>query len=109
MLISKPSIADYIQLCKPRVVALMLLTSIIAMLLVLSPSTMIPLNLIFFGVLGIALAAGAGGVINHYVDRRIDEIMARTKNRPLPSGRIKPTAALFFAGFLTVSSMLILF
>ncbi len=95
----------YYELCKPRVVALMLLTSIVGMLLA-TPE--IPWRVLLLGTLGIGLAAGAGGVLNQIIDRRIDSVMGRTKRRPLPSGNISPTKALFFALFLSTSGMLVL-
>jgi protoheme IX farnesyltransferase len=83
----------------------MLLTSIVGMLLA-TPE--IPWRVLLLGTLGIGLAAGAGGVLNQIIDRRIDSVMGRTKRRPLPSGNISPTKALFFALFLSTSGMLVL-
>lgn len=98
---------DYIELCKPRVVALMTLTALVAMFLA-SPSGTVPWSIIFFGGIGITLAACAGGVINQLIDRQVDAIMARTKGRPIAAGRISPNHAWTWAGILIVLSMIIL-
>lgn len=100
--------SDYLELCKPRVVMLMMLTAIVAMLLAV-PGGSVPWHIIIFGSIGISFAAGAGGAINHLIDRRIDAIMARTSNRPLPTGRIKLSHAITLATFLALSSMIIMF
>ncbi len=101
------SVGDYIELCKPRVVALLILTAIIAMLLA-SPTTIIPWKILIFGSLGITMASCSGGVINHLIDRRIDAMMARTQGRPIASGRIKPLHAMIFALLLAIGSMILL-
>lgn len=99
---------DYLELCKPRVVALMVLTAIVAMLLAI-PHGVVPWNIVIYSSLGISFAAAAGGSINHLIDRRIDAIMARTKGRPLPSGRIKLSHAITLASGLTIASMIVMF
>ena len=86
---------DYLELCKPNVVALMILTSVIGMLLATDQS--IPLSIFIFGNLGIALVAGSAAAVNHIVDRHVDDKMARTLNRPLVQGRLKPQQATIFA------------
>jgi protoheme IX farnesyltransferase len=68
---------DYVELTKPVVVALMILTSVIGMFL--SVPGMVPWEILIFGNLGIALCAGSAAAVNHLVDQRIDLIMARTK------------------------------
>ena len=67
---------DYLELCKPNVVALMILTSLIGMLL--STDGAVPITVLLFGNLGIALCAGSAAVVNHIVDRHVDDKMART-------------------------------
>lgn len=99
---------DYLTLCKPRVVAMMMLTAIIAMFLA-SPSDAVPWAILVFGSVGIALAACSGGIINQLIDRRYDALMSRTQHRPIPAGRIKPVNALLFALILTFASMAILY
>ena len=90
----------YLALCKPKVVLLIAFTAIVGMLLA-SPG--IPdLRLLFLSLAGISLTAASGAAINHWMDRRIDEKMARTHNRPLPQGEITPSRALGFALLLGV-------
>lgn len=96
---------DYYELCKPRVVALMLLTSLVGMLLATDE---IPWRILLLGTIGIGLSAGAGGVINQLIDRRIDGLMGRTKKRPIPTGAISPRNAGIFAFCLTLVGMSIL-
>jgi protoheme IX farnesyltransferase len=97
---------DYLELTKPRVVALIMLTAIIGTLLA-TPGWP-PLDALIFGNLGIALAAASAAAINHLLDRRIDARMARTRRRPLPTGHLSPARALAFALLLGAMSMLIL-
>ena len=108
---TRPLWRDYLELCKPRVVALMLLTSVIGMLLAVSgPSPSIaPLDILLLGNLGIALCAGSAATINHLVDRRIDLKMKRTHNRPIAKGRVEPYQALVFALLTGFLGMAILF
>jgi heme o synthase len=96
----------YLELTKPRVVALITFTAIVGTLLA-SPGFP-PLDALIFGNLGIALAAACAATINHVLDRRIDEVMARTRGRPLPTGDLTEGNALVFAAALGVSSMAIL-
>lgn len=98
---------DYLELCKPRVVALMTLTAVVAMFLAAPPGGL-PLPILFYGSLGITLVAGAGGVINQLVDRHIDAIMARTRKRPLAAGRVQAWQAWILAGVLIFAGMAIL-
>ena len=97
---------DYYELTKPRVVMLMILTSVIGMLLAVPG--MVPLNILLFGNLGIALCAGSAAAVNHLVDRRIDIKMARTANRPIARGSVEPHKALAFALLLGCAGMGIL-
>ena len=85
--------ADYVALTKPRVLSLLLLTTL-ATMFVASPSP--PLAIILLTMIGGYLAAGGAGAINHYLERNIDAQMTRTSRRPLPSGRIEPRSALWF-------------
>ena len=86
---------DYYELCKPRVVMLMILTSLIGMFLAVPG--MVPLDVLIIGNLGIALCAGSAAAVNHLVDRHIDKKMARTFNRPVAKGRVEPMQAALFA------------
>jgi len=86
---------DYLELCKPRVVLLMLLTVVVGMYL--STPGWIDLSLVGFTLMGIGFCAGSAAAINHLVDRQIDSIMARTKKRPVAHGRVSVMQALWFA------------
>lgn len=104
--IQKISWKDFLELTKPRVVALMMLTTVIGMLLA-APG--VPhWSVLVFGNIGIALLAGAAAVINHVVDQKIDTVMARTRKRPVATGKISPFDALVFATSLALAGMLIL-
>lgn len=89
---------DYLTLCKPRVVLLMLVTAWVGMYLA-SPSQL-AWQTIFFATVGIACAAGSAAIINHLMDREIDRKMSRTAARPIASGKITPIRALAFAMIL---------
>lgn len=97
---------DYLALCKPKIVLLIVFTAVVGMFLA-SP-TMVPLDILLFGVLGIGLAAASAAAINQIVDHRIDSMMARTNRRPLPRGNISILNAALFAWFLGTVSMGIL-
>src|SRR5216110_3455525 len=88
----------YLELTKPKVVALITFTAIVGTLLA-SPG-MPPLGALIWGNLGIALAAACAATINHVLDRRIDEQMTRTRERPLPTGQLTEKQALIFAAVL---------
>ena len=103
---TRASWRDYYELCKPGVVALMLLTSLIGMLL--SVPGMVPIDILILGNLGIALCAGSAAAVNHIVDRHIDTKMARTYNRPLAKGRVAPRDAVIFAFVLGLAGLGIL-
>lgn len=97
---------QYFALCKPKVVLLIVFTAVVGMLLA-TPGAL-PLDKFTFATIGIALAAASGAAINHWVDQRIDTVMERTQNRPLPQGEMSSHAALIFAISLAVISMVIL-
>jgi protoheme IX farnesyltransferase len=86
---------DYYALTKPRVVQLLVFTAVIGMFL--ATPGMVPWDVLVFGSLGIGFAAASGAAVNHVLDRRFDETMARTRRRPLPSGRINERDAMAFA------------
>ncbi|WP_273824910.1 MULTISPECIES: heme o synthase [Pseudomonas] len=91
---------DYLELTKPKVVVLMLITSLVGMFLATRAG--VPWTVLVFGNLGIGLCAAGAAAVNHVVDRRIDAVMARTHKRPLAEGRVSPSAALAFALLLAV-------
>ena len=97
---------DYLALCKLKVVALIVFTAVVGMFL--ATPRMVPLDVLFFATLGIGLAAASAAAVNHVVDSEVDARMARTRNRPLPSGQLNPRNSLFFALFLGVLAMFIL-
>jgi protoheme IX farnesyltransferase len=96
----------YLELTKPKVVTLITFTAIVGTLLA-SPGWP-PLDALILGNLGIALASACAATINHVLDRRIDEQMARTRSRPLATGQLRERQALIFAAILGVTSMAIL-
>ena len=77
---------DYLEICKPRVVLLMLMCAAVGMFLAVPG--MVPLDIIVFGLLGIALVAASAAAINHIADAQIDSRMARTQDRPVATGRV---------------------
>jgi protoheme IX farnesyltransferase len=76
--------------------------------MVLASPGMVPLPALVFGTLGIAMASGSAAAFNHVLDRRIDEQMARTRRRPLPTGHLVKSQAVIFASLLGLASMLVL-
>ncbi|MBV9344917.1 MAG: protoheme IX farnesyltransferase [Gammaproteobacteria bacterium] len=96
----------YLELTKPKVVALITFTSLVGTLLA-SPG-LPPVAALVWGNLGIALAAACAATLNHVLDRRIDAQMTRTRGRPLPAGTLTETRALVFAALLGTSAMALL-
>jgi protoheme IX farnesyltransferase len=95
-------LSDYVELTKPKVQSLLLLTTIATMYIAGDPSP----ALVALTCLGGYLSAGGAGAVNHFLDRDIDERMARTARRPIPSGRVRPHAALVFGCALAALSLL---
>jgi protoheme IX farnesyltransferase len=95
-------LGDYVELTKPRVQSLLLLTTIAAMYVAGDPSPL----LVALTCLGGYLSAGGAAAVNHYLDRDLDARMARTATRPIPAGRIAPRAALAFGVVLAALSLL---
>src|SRR5690554_4611191 len=95
--------SDFLELTKPRVVALMILTSVIGMLL--ATPGLPGWEVLVFGNLGIALLAGAAAVVNHVVDHKIDTVMARTRKRPVATGKVSTVDAILFAIVLSCIGM----
>jgi heme o synthase len=104
--LATPGWRDFMELTKPKVSLLIVFTAIVGM--VLASPGMVPLPALVFGTLGIAMASGSAAAFNHILDRRIDNQMVRTRRRPLPTGRLRTSQALAFAGLLGVGSMLVL-
>ena len=97
---------NYLELCKPKVVSLIVFTAVVGMLLAVPGIP--PMSNFLFGTIGIALAAASAAAINHYLDQQADAKMARTQNRPLPKGRLNSVNVISFAVVIGVISMLIL-
>ena len=102
----KSTAARYLELCKPKVVALIVFTAIVGMFLAVPGWP--PLQEFVAGTLGIGLAAASAAAINHLLDQRIDAVMARTRNRPLPTGQLEVNQVLVFALTIGALSMVIL-
>jgi protoheme IX farnesyltransferase len=98
---------DYLELCKPRVVMLMILTSLVGMCLATPHG--VPVMPLVFGNLGIAMVAGAAAAFNHVADQHFDKLMRRTENRPIVKGKISSRNSLVFAFSLCVLGMAMLF
>ncbi len=94
---------DYYVLTKPRVVQLLVFTAVVGMFL--ATPGLVPWDVLIFGSLGIGLAAASGAVVNHVLDQRIDAKMTRTRERPLPTGRVSEREAFVFAAVLGVAGM----
>jgi len=98
--------SDYYELCKPKVVMLLVFTAIVGMFLAVPG--MVPWQPLVFGSIGIALASASAAAINHVVDQKVDEVMARTKNRPLPQGSMPLRNAIIFALAIGIIGLVIL-
>ncbi|MEX1222467.1 MAG: heme o synthase [Idiomarina sp.] len=97
---------DYLELTKPRVVALLLLTAVVGMCL--ATPTLPSWAIIIPAFIGIGLMAGSAAAINHLVDRHIDAKMARTLRRPLPSGTLSPKRVLTFSAAIGTIGYIVL-
>ncbi len=97
---------EYLELCKPRVVTLIVFTAIVGMFL--ATPELVPLKTLLLGTLGIGFGAASGAALNHLAEQKSDALMSRTRFRPLPTGRIDPAMALLFALGLCLGSVLIL-
>ena len=103
---ARPLWRDYLELTKPTVVALMIITSMVGMFLAVPE--MVRWDLFILGNIGIAFCAGSAAAVNHLVDQRIDTQMKRTQNRPVAQGRINTLHASIFAATLGLVGMAIL-
>ena len=102
---SMASVSDYLALLKPRVMSLVVFTALVG--LVAAPGAMHPVIAVT-ALICIAVGAGAAGALNMWYDADIDAIMRRTRNRPVPAGRIQPGEALAFGVTLSVGSVAVL-
>jgi protoheme IX farnesyltransferase len=101
------ALRNYLQLAKPRIVVLLIFTTVTAMI-VAARGEALPVLSLVATLVGGSLAAGGSSALNQYIDRDMDAQMSRTKNRPIPSGRVAPLNALFFGLALIAASVLIL-
>jgi len=104
----EPSLAeagDYFALMKPRVMSLVVFTAFVGMMV--APGQVHPV-LGFASLLCIAVGAGAAGVLNMWYDADIDGVMGRTRQRPIPAGRVQPGEALAFGVALSVGAVAVL-
>src|SRR2546423_3257477 len=102
--VTATAVRDYVTLTKPKVQSLLLFTTVTTMYVAGTPSV----GRVVLTCLGGALSAGGAGAINHYLDRDIDALMRRTADRPVPSGRVSPRAALTYGIALGVASFALL-
>ena len=100
-------VSDFVELTKPRITLLVLVTTFTGMWLASAGS--LSLELVFLTLMGTGLASASSGVLNNYTDREIDKYMARTRNRALPTGRMDPMIALWFGLLLGLTAFVILF
>jgi protoheme IX farnesyltransferase len=99
-------VGAYIALTKPRIIELLLVTTVPSM--IVAQRGFPPLSLILLTLLGGTLSAGGANAINCYLDRDIDQLMPRTRKRPLPTHRVEPTNALVFGIALGVIALVLL-
>jgi len=97
---------DYLEITKPTVVVLPTFTATAGMLLAAEPFP--PWTVLIFGSIGIALVSAAAAALNQVVDQRIDAVMARTRNRPLPRGQLETPQAVAFAALLGATGIWLL-
>ncbi|MFQ3535476.1 MAG: heme o synthase [Aggregatilineales bacterium] len=105
--VGRGSLRDYVQLAKPRIITLLIFTTITAMV-VAAQGRALPFATLLATVIGGAMAAAGASALNQYIDRDMDKQMSRTKNRPIPAGRIAPRYALIYGVVLVAISVLIL-
>ena len=105
--ITAASWRDYLEMTKPRVVLLMLLCAAVGMFLAVPG--MVPVDVLLFGLLGIALVAGSAAAVNHIADAEIDARMARTQARPMATGKVGMRQGLIFSAITGISGMLVLY
>ena len=108
-------LSDYIEVSKPRIVVVLVVTAITSSLAAtrfdstpLTSWDISPFHLLFIGICG-CLASMGSSALNHYFDRDIDKIMSRTVKRPIPAGRLEPKNVLIYGIVLCASSVIISF
>ncbi|NOX62276.1 MAG: protoheme IX farnesyltransferase [Chloroflexi bacterium] len=99
--------AVYLALMKPKIISLLLVTTLGAMMV--AAKGLPSLALVFWTMLGGALSAGGANAVNHVLDRDIDAIMYRTNRRPVPAGHVSPTAGIIFGIILILVSFILFY
>jgi protoheme IX farnesyltransferase len=97
---------NYLELCKPKVVTLIVFTAVVGMLLAVPGVP--PLDTLIYSTVGIALAASSAAAVNHFIDQKADAEMKRTQNRPLPKGELSSKNVIIFALILGIIGMALL-
>lgn len=105
-IVAGPTWRDFLEMCKPRVVLLMLLCTMVGMFL--ATTGMVAWDILVFGNLGVALVASSAAALNHMVDANIDAKMARTQHRPIAEGRVSNFQGAVFIGVTGVIGIAIL-
>lgn len=93
----------YLELTKPRILTMVLVTATLGY--ALANRGLAPYGVFLWMLLGTGLSSAGAGALNHYLEREVDPLMERTKNRPIPTGAVSPLAALLFGGLLSVSGV----
>ena len=99
------TVIDYFELMKPKVMSLVIFTTVVGMYL--APNHLHPV-LALVSIIAIALGAGSAGAINQWIDQDVDSVMSRTKERPIPSGRVDPAEAITFSLVTGLISIILL-
>ena len=99
------TVIDYFELMKPKVMSLVIFTTVVGMYL--APNHLHPV-LALVSIIAIALGAGSAGAINQWIDQDVDSLMSRTKERPIPSGRVDPAEAITFSLVTGLISIILL-
>ena len=106
--LTKPGmLALYVSLMKPKIISLLLITTVGAMMVATGGMPSLPL--LFWTIVGGTLSAGGANALNHYFDRDIDGMMYRTSRRPVPLGWINPRNAIIFGIFLSILAFIVFY
>src|SRR5262245_60815226 len=103
----KARVADFVELTKPRITLLVLITTLVGFYM--TSRSALTLSVLLHTLVGTALVAGGASALNQYVERDLDARMVRTRNRPLPDGRLLPADALIFSAVISLLGTLYLF
>lgn len=104
---AQSTLAAYIELTKPRILVMVLVTTVLGFFL--PTGTLQPYSLLLFTLLGTGMASGGAGALNHYFERESDLRMDRTRHRPLPMGLVPPLMAAFYGTILVTLGTAILY